>query len=425
MKKFQRHYVPPMREAQIKNLFEGKEPIKYKNKKVLTTKHAANILGKHITTISSIITHTAPPYSERLIDMVQNKDYFDISNGEVSHLFYSFDNNKEHIEFPCRAKSLRLFSQTGFQKLANYVRQPKTYEIVNKYYFQEDEVKDTAEIELNFENNENVKIEDSISEKQEEKTELAKTNGTNIQFFDKKEFGSLAVILIEGEPWFIGKEIAIILGYTDTDQAIRLHVDKEDKKTLSYTEIQTRKIYGFASPRGLTIINESGLYSLILSSHLPRAKEFKHWVTSEVLPQIRKTGEYSITPIKETTNKLDKYNEYDVMRLMVNNLEKQKLQLDTHEAKIEDIDKRIKKLESLAVHDKMTIETYAKLNQFSVNSNICDALDKMANSLSNLRGSLVDTVIDPLDGIKNIYSKEICEEVFKEHYNKIYSQVVE
>lgn len=99
----------------------------------------------------------------------------------------------------------------------------------------------------------------------------------------------------DGEPWFVGKDVATILGYSDTDQALRKHVDDEDKLT--------RQIDGAGQKRNVTVINESGLYSLILSSKLPTAKEFKHWVTSEVLPSIRKTGEYKITPAQQ--NRLD------------------------------------------------------------------------------------------------------------------------
>lgn len=98
-----------------------------------------------------------------------------------------------------------------------------------------------------------------------------------------------------GEPWFVGKDVAEILGYSDTAQAVRKHIDNEDKGVVEMT-----------TPGGkqpVTIINESGLYSLILSSKLPTAKEFKHWVTSEVLPSIRKTGEYKITPSQQ--NRLD------------------------------------------------------------------------------------------------------------------------
>ena len=90
---------------------------------------------------------------------------------------------------------------------------------------------------------------------------------------------------IDGNPYFVGKDVATILGYSDTNQAIRNHVDEEDKLT--------RKFNGSGQNRSMTIINESGLYSLILSSKMPNAKRFKRWVTSEVLPTIRKHGIYA------------------------------------------------------------------------------------------------------------------------------------
>lgn len=109
------------------------------------------------------------------------------------------------------------------------------------------------------------------------------TNGMKV--FKHPQFGKLTVIKkADDELWFIGKEVAEKLGYTDTDQAIRKRVFDEDKLT--------RRFDGSGQNRKMTIINESGLYSLILSSKLPSAKEFKHWVTSEVLPSIRKNGAY-------------------------------------------------------------------------------------------------------------------------------------
>lgn len=89
---------------------------------------------------------------------------------------------------------------------------------------------------------------------------------------------------LDNEPWFVGKDVASALGYNDTAQAIRKHVDEDDKGGVEMT-----------TPGGkqkIIAINESGLYSLILSSKLPTAKQFKHWVTAEVLPAIRKTGGY-------------------------------------------------------------------------------------------------------------------------------------
>ncbi len=103
------------------------------------------------------------------------------------------------------------------------------------------------------------------------------------------EFGDLRVIEISDELWFVGKEVAEILGYKDTAKALRVHVDGDDRRLVKVDEMATLDI---KSNYGLTIINESGLYSLILSSKLPSAKDFKHWVTSEVLPSIRKNGAY-------------------------------------------------------------------------------------------------------------------------------------
>lgn len=105
--------------------------------------------------------------------------------------------------------------------------------------------------------------------------------------FTHPQFGTVRTVEISGEPWFVGKDVAEALGYgkgKSLANAVARHVDTEDR---SVTEMMTE-----AGKRNFTIINESGLYSLILSSKLPSAKEFKHWVTSEVLPSIRKTGGY-------------------------------------------------------------------------------------------------------------------------------------
>ena len=105
-----------------------------------------------------------------------------------------------------------------------------------------------------------------------------------LKIFKNSEFGEIRTLEIDGEPWFVGKDVAEVLGYKDTADSIKRHVDDEDKLTRCFTDSgQSRDMY---------IINESGLYSLILSSKLPNAKAFKRWVTSEVLPAIRKTGMY-------------------------------------------------------------------------------------------------------------------------------------
>ncbi len=107
------------------------------------------------------------------------------------------------------------------------------------------------------------------------------------------ETNEVRSIVIDGEPWFVGKDIAVALRYSEPHKAIVRHVDEADgmKYPIRYSD-QTREMY---------IINESGLFSLILSSKLPKAKEFKHWVTSEVLPAIRKTGTYTNPQAEKAT----------------------------------------------------------------------------------------------------------------------------
>ena len=110
-----------------------------------------------------------------------------------------------------------------------------------------------------------------------------------LQIFESPEFGQVRTVVIENEPWFVGKDVANILGYANTKDAILSHVEEDDKTIIQRSENTTLEIPN----RGLRFINESGLYSLILSSKLPNAKKFKRWVTSEVLPTIRKHGMYA------------------------------------------------------------------------------------------------------------------------------------
>ena len=106
-----------------------------------------------------------------------------------------------------------------------------------------------------------------------------------IQQFEHNEFGSIRVIEIDGQPWFVGGDVAAALGYENTRDALIRHVDSEDKNTVAFHD-------GIRGNPNKTVINESGLYSLILSSKLAAAKKFKRWVTKDVLPSIRKHGLY-------------------------------------------------------------------------------------------------------------------------------------
>ena len=108
---------------------------------------------------------------------------------------------------------------------------------------------------------------------------------SELKIFENPEFGSIRTVEMDGEPWFVGKDVATALGYKNTRVALQDDVDEEDK---GVTKVTTS-----GGMQDAIIINESGLYALVFGSNLPKAKEFKHWVTSEVLPSIRKTGTYS------------------------------------------------------------------------------------------------------------------------------------
>lgn len=110
-----------------------------------------------------------------------------------------------------------------------------------------------------------------------------------LKIFESSEFGKVRTVLVGGKPCFVGKDVADILGYQNGSRDINRHVDEEDRHKIM--------LFDGKQDKETIIINESGLYSLILSSKMPRAREFKHWVTSEVLPSIRRHGLYAVDEV--------------------------------------------------------------------------------------------------------------------------------
>lgn len=146
--------------------------------------------------------------------------------------------------------------------------------------------------------------------------------------FHHEMFGDIRAIEKDGEPWFVGKDVAEALGYKDTVNALKAHVDEEDK---AGWQITTQ----FGNKKAV-IINESGLYSLVLSSKLPQAKVFKHWVTAEVLPSIRRHGAYATAP---TIEKIIAQPEFGIA-LLKNLQQEQNMRREAEE--------RVRKLKPLA-----------------------------------------------------------------------------
>lgn len=188
-----------------------------------------------------------------------------------------------------------------------------------------------------------------------------------ITIFNNSEFGDIRTIMIDGEPWFVGKDVANALGYSRERDAIANHVDKDDAVKHGVTDSIGRE-------QQTTVINESGLYSLIFGSKLESAKKFKKWVTSEVLPQLRKTGSYGIPKLPQTPMELLELH-YEAIKQVdnkVNTLEErfnefeQTLPLLPEDA--DDVSKEVKKRvveilggkDSNAYHDKSLSQTVFK-----------------------------------------------------------------
>lgn len=153
-----------------------------------------------------------------------------------------------------------------------------------------------------------------------------------LQIFKSPEFGQVRTIVKNDEVWFIGKDVAETLGYSNPPKAIRDHVDEDDKLT--------ERIVLSGQNREVIIINESGLYSLVLSSKLPSAKKFKRWITKEVIPSIRKYGGYIAKPL----------NQLDILEQSIQIMKEQQRRLEEHDnrlAKIESNIEQIKELEQI------------------------------------------------------------------------------
>ena len=143
-----------------------------------------------------------------------------------------------------------------------------------------------------------------------------------LRIFSNDEFGKIRTTTLENEPWFAGKDVAEILGYSNHRKALIDHVDDEDK---GVTKCDT-----LGGKQDLTVINESGLYSLILSSHMPNAKKFKRWVTHDVLPSIRKHGAYMSEEVIEKT-----LNDPDYLIQLATTLKTEKAKRMLAEAQVE------------------------------------------------------------------------------------------
>lgn len=211
-----------------------------------------------------------------------------------------------------------------------------------------------------------------------------------LQIFSNSEFGEIRTVEIGGEPWFVGKDVAQALGYSDTRKAVVMHVDEDDKTNCPITDSLGRE-------QETTIINESGVYALVFGSKLESAKRFKRWITSEVLPQIRKTGSYG------------SMSQLEILQLSVNRLVEQEKRLKSMESRIDEIEAKT----ITSPTEYYTIAGFASIRKQRVDITRAVLLGRKASKLSREYGYEVGKASDPRYGTVNAYHINILNEVFR------------
>ena len=164
-----------------------------------------------------------------------------------------------------------------------------------------------------------------------------------LQIFNNEEFGKVRSLIIDNEPWFIGKDVATDLGYQNGSRDINRHVDEEDRRKVM--------VFDGKQNKETIVINESGLYALVFGSKLPSAKKFKHWVTSEVLPTLRKTGSYAKVPTDPR----------ELLMLTIKAHEQTAQRVDVLEEKVSDLEKST----TIDSSQQYTLERIAKTTVIS------------------------------------------------------------
>lgn len=214
-----------------------------------------------------------------------------------------------------------------------------------------------------------------------------------MQIFKNQELGEIRTLAINGEPYFVGRDVAEILGYVKTRNAIEKHVDKDDALKWGVTD-------NLGRTQETTIINESGLYSLILSSKLESAKKFKRWVTSEVLPSLRKHGKYETQKQPITMGQqLLMHAQYLV------EIENEMSSMKKDLRRVEHNQRRI-------TSNYLTVIAYANLNNIPAKTYNASVMGRKAKRLCVEKNILTGNIVDSRYGHINTYPIEILDEVF-------------
>lgn len=240
---------------------------------------------------------------------------------------------------------------------------------------------------------------------------------SELQIFNNEEFGNVRSLIIDNEPWLVGKDVATDLGYQNGSRDINRHVDEEDRRKVM--------VFDGKQNKETIVINESGLYALVFGSKLPSAKKFKHWVTSEVLPTLRKTGSYAKVPTDPR----------ELLMLTIKAHEQTAQRVDVLEEKVSDLEKST----TIDSSQQYTLERIAKTTVISALGGIDSrAYQLMSRKLfSNIwrdykkyfkLGSYRDTLKTDYENAKNYlesWSPEINTSLKIKEYNSQLSMVLD
>lgn len=238
-----------------------------------------------------------------------------------------------------------------------------------------------------------------------------------LQIFNNEEFGNVRSLMIDNEPWFVGKDVATDLGYQNGSRDINRHVDEEDRRKVM--------VFDGKQNKETIVINESGLYALVFGSKLPSAKKFKHWVTSEVLPTLRKTGSYAKVPTDPR----------ELLMLTIKAHEQTAQRVDVLEEKVSDLEKST----TIDSSQQYTLERIAKTTVISALGGIDSrAYQLMSRKIfSNIwrdykkyfkLGSYRDTLKTDYENAKNYlesWSPEVNTSLKIKEYNSQLSMVLD
>lgn len=219
-----------------------------------------------------------------------------------------------------------------------------------------------------------------------------------VAVFENEQFGTVRTVFVENEPWFVATDVCRALEIRNNRDALK-RLDDDEKMTVALTDSHSGQRGGAQS---MTVVNEPGLYSLVLGSRKPEAKVFKRWITHEVIPSIRKTGSYSV--------------KLSPAELLV---EQAKVLLE-QEKRISYVEERVKKLEAKTAtrpEAYFTIAGYANLHGIRLTLGESNVLGKRASKLSRVREYKIDKVSDQRYGTVNSYHTDILEAVFENIYS--------